>query len=234
MVPPFLAYYGALQRDQTLLQAAYDQIRVYRDALCPHPDATKLWQHVVLGSWADPGHWATGNGWAAAGMLRVFRTLNQSSFAGDLTSQQQDLLTWASDIATATWAYQQPNGALLNVIDNGNSFIDSSSTALMAAVTYRLATYLPSAIQLVQYADSARRLIAQNIDANGWLTQVVDPYSFSVQGMNSPEGQAFVLLMEAAHRDWVAFSDPIQGVVRLFLQPLRIDLLTLFFGSSVA
>lgn len=216
MAPPFLAYYGALQHNQSLLQTAYDQIKLYRNALCPDPETTNLWQHVVEGSWADPGHWATGNGWAAAGMLRVLRTMGQSSFATDLKSQQHDLLTWANDIATATWAYQQPSGTLLNVIDNPDSFADSSSTALMAAVTYRLATMLPSAVQLIPHADSARQLIAQRIDADGWLTQVVDPYSFSGQGTNSPEGQAFVLLMEAAHRDWLIYSDPIQGVVRPF------------------
>jgi hypothetical protein len=61
MVPPFIAYFGALQNDsggQALLQTAYDQVRLYRDALF---DANvSLWRHIDLGSQEDPGHWATG------------------------------------------------------------------------------------------------------------------------------------------------------------------------------
>lgn len=40
--------------------------------------------------------------------------------------------------------------------------------------------------------------------ADGWLTPVVDPYSYPDQGQDSPEGQAFVISMQAAWRDWVA------------------------------
>jgi len=40
--------------------------------------------------------------------------------------------------------------------------------------------------------------------SDGWLTPVVDPYSYGAQGSNSPEGQAFTLEMQAAWRDWVA------------------------------
>jgi|SRR5712672_741909 len=61
MVPPFIAYFGALQNDGgglALLRIAYDQIRLYREALF---DAdVSLWRHVTLGSWEDSGHWATG------------------------------------------------------------------------------------------------------------------------------------------------------------------------------
>ena len=50
MVPPFLAYYGALQGGEEgtkLLQMAYDQIRLYRDALVDDG----LWRHVIYGEW---------------------------------------------------------------------------------------------------------------------------------------------------------------------------------------
>ena len=60
MVPPFIAYYGALQggqNGQALMQIAYDQCRLYRDALS---DDSGLWKHVVLGTWHDSTHWGTG------------------------------------------------------------------------------------------------------------------------------------------------------------------------------
>jgi hypothetical protein len=42
-----------------------------------------------------------------------------------------------------------------------------------------------------------------HFDSNGWLTPVVNPYNIGVQGSQSPEGQAFVVMMQAAWNDWV-------------------------------
>ena len=72
MAPPFIAYFGAYDQAGNmtwLLQAAYDQCRLYRNYL--QDSTTKLWKHIELGSGEDENFWATGNGWAAAGMLRV-------------------------------------------------------------------------------------------------------------------------------------------------------------------
>lgn len=46
-----------------------------------------------------------------------------------------------------------------------------------------------------------------------WLTPVVDPYNFGSQGGSSPEGQAFVVEMYAAYKDWVASGSP--GLLQL-------------------
>lgn len=48
----------------------------------------------------------------------------------------------------------------------------------------------------------------QHFTTDGWLTPVVNPYQFSAQGSQSPEGQAFVLEMQAAWRDWVTAGSP--------------------------
>jgi hypothetical protein len=56
----------------------------------------------------------------------------------------------------------------------------------------------------------------QHFTTNGWLTPVVDPYQYGQQGINSPEGQAFILEMTAAYRDWVAAgSKGINGCVKM-------------------
>lgn len=100
--------------------------------------------------------------------------------------------------------FQQANGTLLNYIDQPDSFADSSSTALLAAATFRYAsitgdeTYIPAAICALQ-------LIRDSVDSDGWLLNTVDPESFSTPsapGQHSPEGQSFVLLLESAARDW--------------------------------
>jgi len=43
-----------------------------------------------------------------------------------------------------------------------------------------------------------------HLTSEGWLTPVVNPYAYPLQGSYSPEGQAFILEMQAAWRDWVA------------------------------
>lgn len=60
MAPPFIAYYGALEGGSSgaeLLQAAYDQCRLYRQYL---QDDEGLWRHIVLGTGEDDRHWGTG------------------------------------------------------------------------------------------------------------------------------------------------------------------------------
>ena len=74
----------------------------------------------------------------------------------------------------------------------------------MAAATFRYAamtgdaTHIPAAI-------CALRLVRNSVDSCGWLLNTVDPLLFSVPsppGLHSPEGQSFVLLLEAAASAW--------------------------------
>lgn len=59
MVPPFLAYYGVITNNQSLVGEAYNQVKLYRQYL-RDDGAGGLWKHVMLGSWNDEGHWSTG------------------------------------------------------------------------------------------------------------------------------------------------------------------------------
>ena len=103
MVPPFLAYYGALNNNQSLLQQAYTQCSLYRGAL---RQSSGLWAHIVQGTGtSDPGLWLTGNAWAAYGMTRVLATIKQSSFASSMSSQTGDLQNWIAEILGAAKPY---------------------------------------------------------------------------------------------------------------------------------
>ena len=104
---------------------------------------------------------------------------------------------------------QQESGALLNILDDPTSFADSSSTALLSSVAYRMAT-LTNDNTHVNSANKALSFVSQNIDANGWLQNTVNPYTFwtpTAANGYSAEGQAFVLLMHAAWRDYTSSSD---------------------------
>jgi hypothetical protein len=60
-------------------------------------------------------------------------------------------------------------------------------------------TYIPNAKRAFQY-------IATQISADGTLQNVVDPFEWRQLGTQSPEGQAFVLLLQSAWRDYVAWK----------------------------
>lgn len=107
MAPPFIAYFGAYDQGNAttyLLQTAYDQCRLYRQYL--QDNTTKLWRHIELGSYQDNNLWATGNGWAAAGMFRVLQTIRLSNVSDNFLNQQNDLLEWVEEIVKGSWHYQ--------------------------------------------------------------------------------------------------------------------------------
>ncbi|KAF8837158.1 hypothetical protein BDN67DRAFT_957060 [Paxillus ammoniavirescens] len=240
MVPPFLAYYGAVTQNETLLQGAYTQISLYRNYL-RDTQANNLWKHIQLGSGTDNGHWSTGNAWAAAGMLRVLGTIQQSQYANSFKSQQEDLANWVQEIHHGIYPYLDSSGLFHNYADNSTTFLDASSTALLAGTVYRL-SLLWGVHKYIPLAELSRKSLSSPAGANvnisilatakpsttttspsptssasaspgtpdmlhitsdGWLTPVVDPYAYPYQGQYSPEGQAFVISMQAAWRDWV-------------------------------
>ncbi|KAH8830616.1 Six-hairpin glycosidase [Flagelloscypha sp. PMI_526] len=205
MVPPFLATYGAFQKNLTLLEESFNQISLYRDAL--HDEATGLWRHIALGNWTDDNLWATGNAWAAAGALRVLQTINSTTEAKTLSRQQHNLTEWIGDIITGAWSFQTEEGLLHNVLNDPTSFTDTASTALLAATTYRYAILTHNST-LVPAANHAFEAIQASTNLEGWLEGTVDPYSFYAPsqtglGQYSPEGQAFALMLQSAWRDYV-------------------------------
>jgi hypothetical protein len=156
--------------------------------------------------------------------MRVLATIMRSNFASQMQTQQNDLTQWVDEILTGVWQYQvccdvplcrrfglmvwcsqQANGTLLNYLDQSNSFADSSSTALLAATTFRYSK-LANDGKHDTAAMEAFDLVFNSIDQDGWLLNTVDPIlwgSPSQGGSYSPEGQSFVLLLAAA---WAAYT----------------------------
>ncbi|KAG8819424.1 hypothetical protein FRC18_012092 [Serendipita sp. 400] len=218
MVPPFLAYYGALHENKTLMDEAFNQISLYRDKL-HDGDSGNLWRHIVLGGdGEDAGRWSTGNGWAAMGMLRVLGTYKASSLSRDYGDKIGTLEGWVDEILHGMYdTVSNSNTALFNnYADQPKTFRDGSSTALIAAAAYRLAVLSDGGrVGTIPKAEKARRELSKHagdagghIDGDGWLSPVVDPHNFPVQGSRSPEGQAFVVSMIAGYKAWNAAGQP--------------------------
>lgn len=75
----------------------------------------------------------------------------------------------------------------------------------MTSVTYRMEA-IRDTTALIPAANRALGLIQQKIDAQGWLQNATNPYTFDQplsDGEYSPEGQAFALLLHAA---WKALA----------------------------
>ncbi|KAF8317436.1 hypothetical protein DL93DRAFT_2095790 [Clavulina sp. PMI_390] len=231
MAPPFITYYGAIHQNQSIVQLGYDQIAAYRTLLLD-TDVGLLEHIVMGGgpnaTPQDHGHWSTGNSWFVAGILRVGRVIALSRYANEMAEQRNTLLQWALEISNAAWSYQDSTGFLYNYIDcvalgqtNSTScFEDSAGTALMAANTFRLAHILYSdesctstltvngKLQFPNLlaAEKAREYIVKHVDTTtGIVGPIVNPLDWSselVAGGTSPEGEGFVLLLQAAYQDW--------------------------------
>ncbi|KAG9034980.1 hypothetical protein FRB95_012270 [Tulasnella sp. JGI-2019a] len=231
MVPPFLAYYGAVTQNASLILESYNQISLYRDALFS-PNVS-LWQHIYcpgaysssVNNFNDTGHWATGNGWAAAGMLRVLATMKNSPWSSQFQTQQTDLSNWITEIHTGMTNVLPTSGIFNNYVDvadgvrvpslpkgdHATNFPDASGTAIFAATVYRHITLSNpgSYDKILATAEKVRgALYATNgtthFDANGWLTPVVDPHQFAQAGNCSDEAQSFVLQLDNNWKAWAA------------------------------
>lgn len=95
-----------------------------------------------------------------------------------------------------------------NYFNSTDTFSDAASTALLAATSYRLAS-LALGASTIPLASAARLAIYAAVNATtGVLSPVVDPLNFPAQGTLSPEGEAFVLIMEASFRDYLSLGGP--------------------------
>ena len=50
--------------------------------------------------------------------------------------------------------------------------------------------------------------VSSKVNSSGYLTSVVDPYSFGQNATQSPEGQSFVILAYSAYSAWTGKGQP--------------------------
>lgn len=212
MVPPFLAYYGIHTDDLEMVKQAVRQCELYCDVLCTERGILKHIVNAKNGSEEvknDPGSWSTSNGWAAAGMARVLATMRKSQFAEETAHEQTLLLKSIQQILDGVMALDtDTSGLLRNYLDDDIWWGEVSGTALLTATTFRMAVMEPDVFgtTYTNWAMRKMEVVSRCIDVKtGVVRPVVNPLKerqeMPLKGV-SPEGQAFVVLMFAAWKDW--------------------------------
>ena len=191
MAPPFLAVAGQVPE-------AIRQLNGFKKRLW-NPQA-RLYAHI----WNEERqaltravHWGVGNGWAAAGLTRVIRTLAGTQAAAE---DRQLLEQHVRAVIDGCLAHQRADGLFHDVVDDPASFVETNLAQMLAYSIYRglAGGWLPSTYR--EDADKMRAAVLQKVDDDGYVQGVCAAPSFDRPG-TAPEGQAFFLLMEAAREE---------------------------------
>jgi rhamnogalacturonyl hydrolase YesR len=189
MAPPFLAVAG--QPDEALRQ-----IEGMRRLLWD-PGA-QLFSHIWddwKKAFARKAFWGVGNGWAAAGMARVIHSLPR-----DRGDDRQRLAGYVREVIDGCLLHQRADGLFHNIVDDPLSFVETNLAQMLAYTIYRgaAAGWLPR--DYLPHADAMRNAARAQVDEYGLVRGVCGSPDFDQPG-TATEGQAFFLLMEAAHHD---------------------------------
>ena len=212
-----LGVYGLVYDDQTTLQLAYDQMRIFRDTLLqPSGLMAHIYDYDQM-NFGDGNVWVTGNGWAAAGMLRVLASIVQSSHAKEMVQQRTDLYSWVTQLLDAAYtnvSTDATTGQWHNYMNNTDSFTDSSGSMLLAYSTFRLASMCASgaaggnvSTTHIEAAERIYQAIQGHMVPMGHFDNsitTVNALNFATPGPTSGEALAFVLMLASARRDYAA------------------------------
>ncbi|KAI4957643.1 hypothetical protein J4E86_004782 [Alternaria arbusti] len=216
MVPPALAYHGVFTSDIGMLKESVRQCQLYCEVL---GTSKGYWQHIANAEGtdsvkSDDGAWCTSNAWAAAGMTRVLATLRRSQYESETADEQKTLLDMTKGILDgAIETDTDASGLLRNYLDDETWFTEVAGTALMAATVFRMAVLEPGKFgeRYVGWATRKLEAVSRHLDeetgvAAPVINSLKEGQRTPLNGIN-PEGQAFVVLLYAAWRDWRTVAD---------------------------
>ncbi|MFF2483939.1 glycoside hydrolase family 88 protein [Paenibacillus sp. NPDC058071] len=185
MAPPFLASAGHFEE-------AVAQVERFRELML----ITEKGMHAHI--WDDGEKkfhradcWGVGNGWAAAGMARVIRTLPES-----MNADKERIIGYVRDLLEVCMRYQREDGLFHDVLDNPETFVETNAAQMFA---YTIYTGVKEGWLDERYLANANRMRSAanaKVDEQGFVTGVCGSPMFDRSG-TATEGQAFFILMEA-------------------------------------
>jgi rhamnogalacturonyl hydrolase YesR len=140
----------------------------------------------------DASFWGCGNGWAAAGMARVLRSLPRERGA-----DRQKVADYARALIDGSLAHQRPDSLFHNVVDRPDTFVETNLAQMLAYAIYEgvRGRWLP--VSYRAHADKMRNAARAKMDAYGFVQGACGAPDFDKPGV-STEAQAFCILMETA------------------------------------
>ena len=187
MLPPYLAAIGEWNRAMESLNGYWDVLFDKEAGLLCH-----MWDEDA-GAFTDPHHWGTGNGWALAALARMI----PQAPAGD----REVLIRRACALLDAVLSRMEPDGSFHDILDDKASFREVNLSQMTAYTIYRGMAEGWLEREYEGAADTMRRCAGEATDSWGIVHHVCGAPAFDRPGQ-SPEAQAFALLMENAAARW--------------------------------
>ena len=186
--PPFLAAAGHGDEAVTHLRGVIRRLWDPEKKLVFH-----IWsedqQHIV-----GTSHWGGGNGWTAAALARVIRSLPP-----DHSRERAELAGRLRELLDGCLQYQRPDGLFYDEPDRPDTYVETNLGAMLSYAIYESVRggWLPESY--LAAADRMRAAVRTKVDQYGFVQGVAGAPTFQRPGV-SAEGQAFFILMEAAAR----------------------------------
>lgn len=190
MLPPFLAAAG-------LYDEALKQLEGYwRILLDPDKGLLSHQWDDAAGTYTRKDVWGVGNGWAAAGMIRVRAMLPE-----DRAADKRLLEARIRSLLTAACRWQQADGAFHDVLDDPATFRELNCGQMFAYTVYRGVAEGWLEESFLPMAEKSRTAAVDSVNRYGFVTDVCGLPYFDKPGV-ACEAQAFFILMEAARDRW--------------------------------
>ncbi len=187
MLPPFLVCAGEYT-------AALQNFYGYWNALYDHTN------HLLRHMWDDAkkiyirsAHWGTGNGWALAAMARMLPMLYEAGYQNDADT----ICNYAKELLDGVLHYLRPDGFFHDVLDDPNTFVETNLSQMTAYSIYRGVADGWLSQDYLAEAEQMRKAARSKVNAYGLVCDACGAPHFDKPGQ-SPEAQAFYLLMEQA------------------------------------
>lgn len=190
MAPPFIAVSGHPKE-------AVKQIEGFREILWNKDKKlfSQIWDDKKK-SFIQKECWGVGNGWAAAGITRVIKSL-----PSNMSLEKKAMSGFLKEIIDGCLSHIRRDGFFHNIVDNPKTFVETNLGQMLAYSIYRGVKGGWLDQSYIKHAEKMRRAAHFKVDRYGLVFDVCGAPEFESPG-TAVEGQAFFILMEAARRDF--------------------------------
>lgn len=184
MAPPFLAVMGHLEEAVLQINGMMEYLQ---------DEKTGLLFHIF-----DAGQnrfvrqklWATGNGWALLGLIRVMEAAKKNGAEEIL----EGLKRKATKLLDAVLKYQLEDGRFHDIFNEEDSFIEGAAAMMIAAFIYRgVADSFISKNYLI-HADKVSKTMDQFIDEYGIIHEVCGCPDFVKPGTSAESMASYIMM----------------------------------------